>query len=62
MNLLMDPYLLLSIVNTKLRDIYNDLESLCDDLNIDQKELNERLLKINYIYDENKKAFVANVN
>ena len=32
----MDPYMLLSIINLKLRDYYSDIESLCDDLGIEK--------------------------
>ena len=33
----MDPYMLLSIINLKLRDYYSDIESLCDDLEIEKE-------------------------
>ena len=36
-----DPLMLLSLLNTKLRDTYKTLEDLCYDENIDQKELLE---------------------
>ena len=36
MNLPNDPLLLMSVVNTKLRDYYADLDALCDDLNVDR--------------------------
>ena len=31
-----DPMILLSVVNTKLRDEYDSLEALCDDLELDE--------------------------
>lgn len=40
----MDPFMLLSIINLKLRDFYNSLDMLCEDLNIDKKRL-ECILK-----------------
>lgn len=30
-----DPMMLMSVVNTKLRDVYPSLDALCDDLDID---------------------------
>ena len=32
----MDPFMLLSIVNMKLRDFYSNLDSYCDDIGIDK--------------------------
>ena len=31
-----DPFLLLSFLNTKLRDCYTSLDALCDDLQADR--------------------------
>ena len=36
-----DPFILLSYINTKLRDEYSSLEDLCDSLDIDQKQLED---------------------
>lgn len=41
--LLQDPNILLSYVNTKLRDEYASLEELCRGLDIDPEELAEKL-------------------
>ena len=30
-----DPVILLSVINTKLRDFYPSLDALCDDLQVD---------------------------
>ena len=38
-----DPYILLSFVNTKLRDEYSDLDALCDGLDADKAELFKRI-------------------
>ena len=46
-----DPVMLLSVINTKLRDHYPTLEALCDDLQIDSRELTDRLGAIDYAYD-----------
>ena len=53
-----DPYLLLSYVNTKLRDVYPSLAALCDDLCADEAALRETLASIGYTYNAAKNAFV----
>ncbi|MDO4311874.1 MAG: DUF4250 domain-containing protein [Eubacteriales bacterium] len=53
-----DPMLLLSVVNTKLRDFYPSLSALCEDLHVDQHELEEKLKGIDYEYDESRHQFV----
>lgn len=52
-----DPVMLLSYVNTHLRDNYSDLEDLCNNLNINKSELISRLENINYIYNEELNQF-----
>lgn len=52
-----DPAMLLSYVNTKLRDEYDDLDKLCDDLDISREELEKKLGSINYAYDEKLNKF-----
>ncbi|MCM1064783.1 MAG: DUF4250 domain-containing protein [Eubacterium sp.] len=53
-----DPVMLLSFVNLKLRDFYGSLEALCEDLDVDRRELTEKLAFIDYHYDEEKNQFV----
>lgn len=53
-----DPVMLLSVVNAKLRDFYPSLEELCEDLQISDRELKDRLEKINYTYDPQRNQFV----
>lgn len=53
-----DPVMLLSFVNLKLRDFYGNLEALCDDLQVDRTELEERLSAIDYHYDVSRNQFV----
>jgi hypothetical protein len=57
-NLPNDPILLLSVVNTKLRDFYKDLDTLCQEMSVDKTELIERLADIDYEYDEVTNQFV----
>lgn len=52
-----DPFILLSYVNTKLRDGGFDLNGLCDDLGLDREELEQRLAGIGYFYDEQNNSF-----
>lgn len=53
-----DPMILLSVVNTKLRDFYPSLDALCEDLDVDRKELSEKLGMIDYVYDTGRNQFV----
>ena len=52
-----DPMMLLSLINMKLRDQYPSLETLCDDMNIDQAELTSRLADAGFEYDPNHRRF-----
>ena len=53
-----DPVMLLSYVNTQLRDVYSSLEALCEDKGLDREELVEKLASIEYEYDEERNQFV----
>lgn len=53
-----DPVILLSVVNTKLRDFYPSLEALCEDMQADQNEITEKLKMIDYEYDKKRNQFV----
>ncbi len=53
-----NPELLLSIINTKLRDFYSSLDDLCDDLDEDKENIINILSSIDYTYDENLNKFV----
>lgn len=53
-----DPVMLLSFVNLKLRDFYPNLDEMCKMLEIDQKELVEKLAGIDYHYDKERNQFV----
>lgn len=39
LNLPSDPMILLSFINTKLRDFYPSLDALCEDANISKDEI-----------------------
>ncbi|MDE7339328.1 MAG: DUF4250 domain-containing protein [Lachnospiraceae bacterium] len=53
-----DPVMLLSYVNLKLRDFYTSLDALCDDMDISEAEIVQKLASIDYHYDEEKNQFV----
>ncbi|MBQ9156677.1 MAG: DUF4250 domain-containing protein [Eubacterium sp.] len=53
-----DPIMLYSVLNTKLRDQYDSLETLCDDLNVDEKEIREKLAGAGFKYDSDLNQFV----
>ena len=58
MSLPRDPVMLLSVVNTKLRDFYPNLEELARAEDTTAEVIIETLKKINYIYDENQNRFL----
>ena len=53
-----DPLLLMSVVNTKLRDHYVSLDALCGDLSADRAALESKLSDIGYSYDQQRNQFV----
>lgn len=52
-----NPVILLSYINTELRDNYADLDDLCKSLDIEKKEITYILKKIGYKYNENSNQF-----
>jgi hypothetical protein len=57
MSLPKDPYMLLSYVNTKLRDEYASLSDFADQEDIDLNDLTKALAAIDYHYDETLRQF-----
>ena len=53
-----DPAILLSFINTHLRDTYSSLEELCHSMDIDQSALEHSLAAIDYCYDPSHNQFV----
>ena len=53
-----DPMILLSYVNTQLRDFYPSLESLAEGLEVNHEELVKKLADIDYEYDAQRNQFV----
>lgn len=58
MNIPTDPIILLSYVNTKLRDYYSSLDAFCEDTGCDRSELIAKLSAINYVYSETRNQFI----
>ena len=58
MSLPVDPIMLLSVVNLKLRDQYKDLDALCEDLDVSRAELEEKLAAVGYAYDAAQNRFI----
>lgn len=52
-----DPNILLSFINLKLRDYYDSLDMLCDDLDYSKEDIISILSKIDYYYDEDNNQF-----
>ena len=46
-----DPVMLLSYVNTQLRDFYRSLDAFCEDRGLNRKELKNKLDINDYDYD-----------
>lgn len=53
-----DPVMLLSFLNLKLRDFYSCLDDLCQDLDLEREELEEKLAVAGYHYDAGKNQFL----
>ena len=53
-----DPVMLLSYVNTLLRDYYDSLEALCTCRGFNRKDLLTKMEGIDYFYDEEQNQFI----
>ena len=53
-----DPMILLSFVNTKLRDFYPSLHKMCDDLGCSKEEIESKLSAIDCKYNAELNKFV----
>jgi len=52
-----DPMMLLSVLNMKLRDFYDSLDALCEDLDVDKGEIMAKLEAEGYHYHKEKNRF-----
>lgn len=57
-NIPKEPVMLLSYINTQLRDFYPTVEELCASLSLDREELDKTLSGIDYLYDRKKNQYV----
>jgi hypothetical protein len=55
----MDPYILLSWINMKLRDEYGDLQDLTKSLDISQEDIMNKLKAIGYSYNPVTNQFIG---
>lgn len=53
-----DPVMLLSFINTELRDNYKSLDDLCTSHGQDKREIEAKLALIGYKYDEAVNQFI----
>jgi hypothetical protein len=53
-----DPVMLVSYLNTQLRDFYPSLQELCKALNLDQTQICQKLETIDYHYDAETNRFL----
>ena len=54
-----DPVILMSYLNTRLRDNYPSLEELCKTMDLDMAEIVAKLKRIGYVYHEERNQFVT---
>lgn len=53
-----DPFILLSVINTKLRDFYPSLTELCKSEDIPCEELQTALAQVGYRYSSQHNQFI----
>lgn len=53
-----DPVMLLSYLNTQLRDFYDSLEDFCSSNACDMEEITKKLAAIDYLYDHQQNQFI----
>lgn len=53
-----DPVMLMSFLNTQLRDNYDSLDEMCAVYDLDKAEISRKLDAIDYHYDSERNQFV----
>lgn len=53
-----DSTILLSFINTKLRDEYASLDELCEELSLSREEVELQLAAAGFSYDEEQNRFL----
>ena len=62
MNIPNDPMMLVSYLNTQLRDFYPSLEELCKSLDLDQQQICDKLKTVDYSYDAATNRFIRRID
>ena len=57
MNLPEEPMMLYSFINTKLRDSYDSLDALCEDMNVEKELILEKLKSVGFEYNPSRNRF-----
>ncbi len=52
-----DPFILLSYINTQLRDNYDSLDELCNSLDVEREVLEQKLKSVGFDYMEEINQF-----
>ena len=53
-----DPVMLLSVINTKLRDEFDSLAELCAVMDEDENDICARIAAVGYQYDPTQNQFI----
>ncbi len=53
-----DPIILLSFINTKLRDFYSSLDELCEDMGLQKTEIESKLAEAGFRYQKERNQFI----
>ncbi len=53
-----DPIMLLSVINMKLRDRYDSLDALCEDMDVRREDIERTLNAAGYAYSEATRRFM----
>ena len=53
-----DPIMLMSYLNTQLRDNYPSLEELCKSMCLDEAEIRAKLETVGFVYQPERNQFV----
>lgn len=59
MQLPSDPIMLMSVINTMLRDKYASLDMLCEDIDVSRENICQKLADAGYEYNSEMNKFFA---
>ena len=52
-----DPNILIGFINMKLRDYYSNMDVLCDDLDLNLEEIDNKLNEAGFYYDNETRQY-----